>query len=473
MSTIDYTPAPTVKEFIKAYRPGEFFYDFIIGPVGSGKTVGNIFKLLHMASLQKPSTRDGVRRSRAVIVRNTFPQLKDTTIPSFMTWLKDGEAGTWRASENKFVLRYDDVECEVLFRPLDTADDVARVLSLEVTFAILDEFVQIPQEIVEALAARCGRYPAAVDGGATNWGMWGASNPGNEDDWWYEFLETDKKPLNCFYFKQPSGFSPQAENLKNLPGGAAYYNSQAEGKSERWVKQFIEVAWGWSVAGEPVYPMYTPSLHVAKAIYRPNAKLDLIIGFDAGLTPAAVLMQQDLHGQIIVLSEVVTPFGTTMGAQRFITTKLNPVLNNGGYRECSIIVVGDPASVTRAQSDEKSVVDVFRTAGFKFLPAHTNRLPARLGAVENVLMRMVETGAGFLVNKECSTLLRGFDGRYCYAKRKANTDAEPAKNEYSHVHDALQYGVMYIERGAERAARRREQKFDFVTYKPADRTMGY
>ena len=208
---INYTPPPTIKEFIRDHRPGELFYDWVVGPVGSGKTTGIFFKLIHMAARQKPSP-DGVRRSRAVIVRNTLPQLRDTTLSSWAYWFKDGQAGQWLATQNKFVLKFNDVECEVLFRPLDTADDVARVLSLEVTFAILDEFVQIPREIVDALSARLGRYPASKDGGATNWGMWGSSNPDTEDNWWFDYLHNNL-PDNARYFVQPSGFSEDAENI--------------------------------------------------------------------------------------------------------------------------------------------------------------------------------------------------------------------------------------------------------------------
>ena len=175
-NTIAYTPPPTASRFIKDFLPGELFYDWVIGPVGSGKSTANFFKLVYMAGLQQPGP-DGIRRTRAVIVRNTSTQLRDTTLNSWFTWFKDGQAGKWFATDKKFLLKFGDVECEVLFRPLDTPDDVARVLSLEVTFAILDEFVQIPQAIVDALSARCGRYPSTIAGGATNWGMWGASNP--------------------------------------------------------------------------------------------------------------------------------------------------------------------------------------------------------------------------------------------------------------------------------------------------------
>src|SRR5437868_3465042 len=114
MATIQYTPPPTVRSFIKHYRPGELFFDWIVGPVGSGKTTGIFFKLCYMAGLQAKSPIDGIRRSRCVIVRSTMPQLRDTTIKSFNYWFKDGQAGKWYATDKNFVLRFGDVECEVM-----------------------------------------------------------------------------------------------------------------------------------------------------------------------------------------------------------------------------------------------------------------------------------------------------------------------------------------------------------------------
>src|SRR3954470_16757293 len=105
MTVIQYTPPATLKEFIKFYLPGELHYSWIVGPVGSGKTTGIFFKLCHMASLQAPGP-DGIRRTRAVIVRNTMPQLKDTTLSSWNYWFKPGQAGDWAETEKKFTLRF-------------------------------------------------------------------------------------------------------------------------------------------------------------------------------------------------------------------------------------------------------------------------------------------------------------------------------------------------------------------------------
>ena len=447
--TLVYTPPATVKAFIKDYRPGALFYDWIVGPVGSGKTTGLFFKLAYMAKLQAPGP-DGIRRSRAAVIRNTAPQLRDTTLASWLQWFKDGQAGEWQATIKNFILRFDDVECEVLFRPLDTPDDVARVLSLELTFALLDEFVQIPRAIVDALSARLGRYPAMKDGGATNWGMWGSSNTETEDNWWYEYLHREL-PTNARYFLQPSGFSPKAENLPNLPGGRAYYTNQAEGKSEAWVKQFLEAEWGFSVAGLPVVRTFNKTLHVATAPLTFDARWPLVLGLDPGIAGTAVIMgQEDLHGRLRVLQELLL---TGVGAARMVTDHLKPLLR-AQFPQARVVIAPDPAASNRAQTDEKSVVDVLRRH-FEVKVESNNRLAKRLEAIEHYSTRLTDVGPALLVDPHrCPVLVRALQGGWRYAmdtKRSTVKGVEPEKNAYSHPGDAFGYLCRYFHRQSERA----------------------
>lgn len=449
--SIVYTPPPTLKEFIKDFRPGELFYDWIVGPVGSGKTTGIFFKLVRMAKLQQPSP-DGIRRTRAVIVRNTLPQLKDTTLSSWGYWFKDGEAGTWRETDKKFTLRFDDVECEVLFRPLDTADDVARVLSLEITFAILDEFVQIPRAIVDALSARLGRYPSKKDGGATNWGMWGSSNPDNEDNWWYDMLH-HKLPENARYFVQPSGFSVDAENLENLPGGSGYYLNQAKGKSDAWIKQFIEAEWGYSISGQPVIGTFKADMHVSKKPLLFNPLLPLIGGFDPGLGGSAMIFgQENTHGQLVVLGELVQ---SGIGADRFVNERLKPYLRRR-FPDAELVIAPDPASDNRSSSDEKTVVDVLKKH-FSVKIETNNRLAMRLNAIEHFTTRLTGAGPALLIDeRECPILVRALKGGWRYVmdtKRDTIKSPEPEKNAYSHPGDAFGYLCRYFHRQTEREMR--------------------
>lgn len=441
-ANINYTPSATVSDFIQDYIPGELFYDFIVGPFGSAKTTGALFKIAYMAGLQAPSPIDGVRRTRAVVVRNTAPQLRDTTISSFNYWFKDGVAGKWKATEKTFILRFGDVECEVMFRALDTPDDVSRVLSLEVTFAILDEFVQIQPAIVEALSGRCGRYPPKIEGGATNFGMWGASNPGEEDTWWHNLL-IENKPSNVSYYHQPSGLSAQAENIENLP--LNYYKNLAEGKSPAWIKQFIEAEWGYSVAGKPVIPTFNRDIHVAKVPLVPDKYLPLVIGFDPGMHSALIFGQADTYGRLHVLDELILE---GYGATRMCNDRLVPLLN-AKYRGFEVIIAPDPAANSRTPTNESSVLDVLKEVRFKkywsVKVGSTNLITPRLEAIEHYTTRLTERGPALVVDPRCRAIIKALSNGWRYEQNKRNGEDRdvPEKNIHSHPGDALGYLCQY------------------------------
>lgn len=463
---IRYTPPPTISKFIKDYRPGELFYDWIVGPVGSGKTTGIFMKLVYMAGLQAPGP-DGIRRSRAVIVRNTSTQLRDTTLNSWFTWFKDGQAGVWRQTDKNFILRFADVECEVLFRPLDTPQDVARVLSLEITFAIVDEFVEIPQAIIDALSGRCGRYPSAVMGGATNWGMWGSSNPSTEDNWWFDYLHAGAGVIqpgeglslynrlpsdtrNTRYFLQPSGFSDFAENVDHLPKD--YYPNAAKNKSDAWIKQFLEAEWGFSVSGKPVAASFNPRIHVSKSRLRFDPNLDLIGGFDPGMGGSAMIMgQEDLEGRLHVIGEIIT---SGVGASRFINERLRPWLNRNapGLQPGRFILAPDPAAGNRSPNDESTIVATLKRH-FPVSIESNNRLPLRLDAIDYFTTGLIYGLPRVVIDEQaCPILIRALKGGWRYALdskeniRETGAGAKPEKNAYSHPGDAFGYLCRYFHR---------------------------
>jgi hypothetical protein len=460
--TINYTPAPTVAKFIQDYIPNELFYSFIVGPIGSAKTTGSLMKIPFMAKLQEPGP-DGIRRSKCVVVRNTSSQLQDTTLASFGQWFRDGEAGKWYATPKKFVMRFDDVECEILFRALDTPADVARVLSLEITFAILDEFVQIPQAIVEALSGRCGRYPAKKDGGATNFGMWGSSNPGEESTFWHEYL-VENRPENVKYFLQPSGLSPNAENLENLPN--KYYENQMKGKSKAWIEQFIHANWGFSLAGEPVVPTFNRTIHVAQAPLSPDPLLPLIIGYDPGMVSALVFGQYDLYGRLCIIDELVL---TGFGTERMIRDKLLPKLKLL-YSGMEVIIAPDPAGNSRTPTDERTVVQVLKQNKYKKFWTvkvdNTNLLSPRLEAIDNFTTRLTEVGPAFLVDPRCKKVIRALASGWRYEKTlKGEEKTKPVKNESSHPGDAVGYVCRYCVRtDPVKGSRQQHKPFTIPTF---------
>ena len=483
MEEIAYTPTLTGKHFILDYVPGTLFYDWIVGPLGSGKTTADFMKLIYMAQLQARGA-DGTRKTRCAIVRNTAPQLKDTTMKSWFNWFEPGVAGTWHATDKIFDLKFGDVECEVMFRALDTAEDVARVLSLELTFAIVDEFREVPRPIIDALSGRLGRYPSKRHGGATNHGMWGASNPGTEDVWWYEHLHDPKisetiqlygptrelhlaklrnRPasgITTRYFHQPGGMSPHAENLENLPpyehGNRSYYINQCVGKTPSWIKQYVDAEWGFSASETPVVKTFSADLHVAKSTIKFTPMLKLVGGMDPGLAGTRVTFgQEDLYGRLLVMGEVGA---TGMGVSRFIHEKLRPYLNTY-FPDADFVLAPDPASANRSQVSETTSVLIELRKYFQIKLETNNHLAPRIEAIEHFTSRNTEAGPALVIDKQmCPNLCRALAGGWRYEKvKRSSMDDEfkpaPEKNAHSHDGDSFGYLCQYFYKQYKRGTR--------------------
>lgn len=447
MSSINYTPPLSAAGFLV----DQSFISLIVGPVGSTKTTAAIMKIAYQAKLMAPSA-DGIRRSRAVWVRNTREQLRDTSIPDFLRWFPDGIAGVYEKTNYNFSLRFDDVECQVMFRGLDDANDIRRLLSLQMSFGILDEFREINPGIFDALQGRLGRYPSKLengvgcvtDTGAPNMHLWGASNPPDMDTFWEGFLSNP--PDNAQVHYQPSGLSPEADWLQWLP--ADYYDNLAKGKTQNWIDVYINAKFGQSLAGKPVYPAFLPDYHIAKTALKPIQSLEkpLIIGMDFGLNPSVTINQLDYHGRLLTFGAMTSD---GMGTERFLQTILKPHLAQR-FPGMPVIVVGDPAGAQRAQTDERSCYDILLRNNFKAVPARTNNIVARIAAVDGFLARQVNGGAARLIDPtHCKPLIQAYRGGYRYrAKKNGEHEITPEKNDASHVADADQYANLHAEVGA-------------------------
>ena len=436
---INYTPPRTGEKFMQS----DAKMRVLMGPVGSGKSVTCSFEIVRRAAMQEPDATTGKRRTRAAIVRETARQLQDTTIKTFLDWFPPGVCGRYMRTTKTYFFEVGDIECEIMFRALDDADDVANLNSLELSFAWFNECRDIHPEIVDAMSKRIGRFPSSKDGGPTWFGMWGDTNPPTMDTWWYYQMEhldakdgVSPNDNGWDVFKQPSGRSPYAENVENLPDG--YYDTQ--GRSEEYIRVFIDGEYGLSSNGKPVYQYFRPDYHMASSGLRPivNGVSPVIVGMDLGLTPAAVIGQQDPRGRALIYDELVS---FDMGVQRFVRTMLKPLLNER-FSASPILVVVDPAGVQRAQTDERSAVDIIKAEGLRVIPAKTNKVSARVNTVDDYLMRHVDGDSGFLVDPRCTRLKAAMMGGYRFDKH-GSID----KNKHSHVAEALQYLMLHIGAG--------------------------
>jgi hypothetical protein len=139
------------------------------------------------------------------------------------------------------------------------------------------------------------------------------------------------------------------------------------------------------------------------------------------------------------LREVI---GTSIGIKRLIEIGIKPLLSNE-FPDMDVRVIGDPAGIQRAQSDEKTCFDMFHDAGFNAVPAHTNNFAARREAVAKYLNLTIDGQPALIIDKQCKTLIKALNGGYKYRLMQVPGEPrfteKPDKNRFSHIADALQY----------------------------------
>ena len=452
---------------LKTFMKSNDFFRGIRGPVGSGKSVSCCIEVFRRSLLQKKN-KSGIRKSRWAVIRNTNPQLKTTTIKTWLDWFPEDQWGDFAWSvPYTHLIRKGDVEIEVIFLALDRPEDVKKLLSLELTGVWINEAREIPKSIIDACTMRVGRYPSMRDGGATWYGVIADSNAPEEDHWWPimagdvpvpDHFNRDQvlmliKPDNWSFYTQPpallekkdkdgstTAYDPHdlAENKNNLT--PKYYDNIIRGKTKGWIDVYVLNKLGSIEEGKPVYPNFKQELHVSTEKLEPNLSQPIWIGVDFGLTPAAVFAQRLVTGRWLILDELVC---FDMGVSRFSELLRGEIFKN--YKPYEIMIYGDPAGDFRSQTDERTPFQIMRTYGLKARPAPSNDVALRIEAVDTALSRLLDGKPGFLLDTKCINLKKGFNGGYHYRRIQTSGDRydeKPLKNRYSHVHDALQYLLM-------------------------------
>jgi len=451
-------------EVLKEFMKDDTFFRGIRGPVGSGKSVACCIEVFRRA-LGQAKSADGIRKSRWAIIRNTNPQLRTTTIKTWLDWFPENEWGKFNWSvPYTHRIKKGDIDLEVIFLALDRPEDVKKLLSLEVTGIWINEARELGKSIIDACTMRVGRYPSMREGGPTWTGVIADTNAPEEDHWWpimsgevpvpdhipREQAKMLVKPTNWRFYTQPSGmveikdedgeiedYAPNkvAENVKNML--KSYYPNLVQGKTKSWIDVYVMNRLGTIQDGKPVYAMFVTDTHVAKEEIPVAASLPLYVGIDFGLTPAAILGQK-VRGRWLIQSEIVA---IDMGIVRFAEVLREELATR--FPDCSdVLIFGDPAGDFRAQTDESTPFHILRGAGLRAVPAPSNSVDLRLEAVSSQLNKMSEGKPAFLLDRRCSTLIKGFEGGYSYRRMEVSGERyadKPDKNMYSHIHDALQY----------------------------------
>ena len=486
-----------------AWRRSRAFIAGIMGPVGSAKTSTGVAKCFQIAAMQKPvlnAQGQRIRRARIAVIRDTYPNLDSTVLATWHQWVPREVGNYTHDAPRRHVVQIglDDgtfLRLEMIFLAIGDKriEDVLR--GLELTAAWLNEADRLHKDVLAYLTGRVGRYPGAKQGGCVDPTIFCDFNAPDTDNWLYTlFVDQDMDPVAkaaieetlggrpmIGFYRQPGAREPGAENLHNLPKG--YYDmayaapTSADYKARMLDNKFVPMR-----HGQPVFPEFNMGLHVAAEPIRFDPMRSLIVGMDAGLTPAAVFCQRTSLGQFRVLGELVvfpevdetlggvgaTRFGKALKAElaeQFPSIDLADKRDVRGRarmpdterfrehdRERPIEFWCDPSARdgTDKSGAEQSWLEIVQAQlGMKIRPARTNRLHIRLEAVRRPMLTMVDGGQpGFLIDPSAKILRKGFVSGY-HVRRVAvggdgtgRFDSEPNKNMFSHVQDALQYAAM-------------------------------
>ena len=430
-----YDALPTCRKF----HHSDAFVRALVGPLGSGKSVACVMELMRLVNEQEPCP-DGVVRARGCVVRNTYRELKDTTLNTWNDWVMPERVGRWDEVNMTLHMVSPRMHVEILFRALDHLKDIKKLLSLELTWAWLNEAREIPKAVLDMLQGRVGRYPAKRDGGATQPCIIMDTNPCDEDHWWYRVFE-EERPPGWEIFHQPSGLSVKAENKANLPD--QYYERLQYGHDQEWVNVYVHGRYGFVMDGKPVHPTYQDDVHASADIIDFDPEETLVIGIDFGLTPAAAFLQRNRWGQWCVIDELVTEDTATDEFATLLNTKLQ--------REYAMVndidFWGDPAGDERAETDKTTPFMVLQAAGIPAAPVWTNDPVIRRGALSRQLSRLGLNGQpGFQVSPKARMLRKGLAGGFKYRRMQITGEEryhdKPEKNNYSHIVEACEYALV-------------------------------
>ncbi len=479
-------PGPVAQAFLNDVSPT----GILMGPLGGGKTTTCVFKR-NLAATRAPIAwhpEDGrpTRMCRWIVLRDTFRSAEKTVLESWKQWFPKTYPGAMVTGGNdrplihrQRFMGHDGVRIEAITEFAGLGEDSIETLmkGREYSGGWLNELDTHAEGALDDMEQRVGRWPmpnlllSPKEIEKLQEELWargalsrnqqlvsgnrlatviGDMNAPTIDNWTYDTLITNRTPGRAF-FQQPSGRSPEAENLFNLEPG--YYDRIIENQDERFVHRMVDNKFGHSQAGKPVHPSFDHPRHVASA-QLVERDVDLGIGADiskGGLSPAAMFGQVWTPGRIAMLAELYMGHG--VGTGRFgegMKNLMNERFGNVAKRRVKLFV--DPASQFGADKEAGELNAMELLSQVLGVPAlipgnGSNEISLRTGAVDAELRGFLEPNTSLLISPACVQYIAAIAGRYRFKKRPQSGGNEyedlPEKlHPWSDLMDAGQYLII-------------------------------
>lgn len=387
------------------------------------------------------------RNKKAFWCNRTYPELKSTTIKTWLEWFGDFTHIVYSSPIMGYVnLLLPDksvVDLELVFLALDHPRDIKKLKSLELTGVWVNEAVEVAFPIISMATGRINRFPAKRDGGS-NWsGLIADTNSCDIDNWWYKISE-EEKPENWEFFDQPAALlktpdgyipNPLAENVDNLSGGYDYYLNQLPGKPKEWVKVYILNQYGSSDPGNLVYGDYSTLNHTDK-VFNPDLK-HIIWTHDFNFTPmSSAILQRDEKDDIYIVDEIVLQSAVARQSAMEFCERYKD------YTDCIVIIYGDASGHIGEkhghESDYIEIQSILKRAGFTVKMKVPRANPAIKDGQNSLRARIIDAVGKislFVNQKKCRYADKGLSA----LQLKKGSTFQEEDSEYQHITTALRY----------------------------------
>lgn len=459
--------APTLQKMIRNFEDRHIM---TMGPRGSSKSTLTCAKILWV-NYHNPPCKDGVKRSRWVIGRQTYGNLRTSTIKTFEHWFGHEELG-WQIKQAPPIqanLSYFDGsnvnEIEIFFISFDKEKDAEKVLSLDLTGAYFNEAAAIPSGAIYTLEGALGRYPSKIDrqdGHFWNGILYDANAFADYHPFYDKFVKRREEGYRIYV--QPGGlietaegkFIPnkEAENTNNLPDN--YYYNMSIGKPKSFIRTQICNKFGTFEAGKAVHPEFKVDLHSVEKI-EIDRNHPIWLMHDFGGTNATLILQY-ISGKLFAICEII---GYKEGLTDFQKNRVNGWLRRNASGVEVSKSIGDRADNYSHDTASYSLETVSRELGIRTYPSITNVIKARIDAVDRLISKRFADGSGaLLISKSgCPILFAGMCGKYKLEMVKRGESRipveKPIKDEYSHSADCLQYAALEVKKIEENRTKRK------------------
>lgn len=439
-----YNAEPTLARF----HASDAFFRGVRGPLGSGKSVGCCAEVMRRCLEQRPF--HGVRRSRWAVIRNTYGELRTTTIKTWEDWYGAVTRITFGHPITGLIDRplRDETRllAELVFISLDRPAHVRKLKSLELTGAWLNEASELPVEVLDMATGRVNRYPGKMLGGPSWSGIIADTNSCNVDNWWYRLAE-EERPEHYEFFSQPPALltergadgrlayrpNPAAENISNHTAGYGYYLLQVPGKTKSWVNVYVLNRYGSPDPGNLVYPEYSEKNLTDREF--DAGRGELVWSHDFNFTPlSSVIMQRD-GDMVYAVDEIVLESATAKQAALEFCERY---AGFGGVVHIYGDASGRQGEKHGHESDYTTLARELKRRGFRVQrrdPPANPPIKDGQASLNAKICDATDKRTFFVNSGKCPTLHKGLSA----LKLKAGSTFQEEDAAYQHITTAVRY----------------------------------